>query len=115
MPSARATRSKTGKARLSNTANSSEDDELATEEVGPPLKKKRTSKKPSTRDPLNFNQFPPDMQKQLMKQALKAMAHAKDADADAGIVSLSFFQSVFMSQGLTLLSRNPTDQRRAFG
>jgi hypothetical protein len=90
MPGTRATHSRKGKARVSDMASSSEDEELAAERVGPPLKKKRTSKKPTSKKPtskdgLNFNQFPPEIQKKLMKQALRAMTHAKDADADAGI------------------------------
>jgi len=61
----------------------SEAEESYTQVVGSSRKRKRTSKKSSSGVALEFAQFPPAMQKKLMKEALKAFIQGKDASASA--------------------------------
>jgi hypothetical protein len=70
-----------GKAKSADMSPTSEADDADPQMVGSSRKRKRGNKKSSSEPALNFDQFPPAMQKKLMKQALKAYAQMTNADA----------------------------------
>jgi hypothetical protein len=72
-----------GKAKSAHMSPTSEANDSDTQMVGSSRKRKRGTKKSSSEPALNFDQFPPAMQKKLMKQALKA--HARKTNAAAGM------------------------------
>jgi len=73
-----------GKSKAPKTSPLCSEAEESSTQVGSSRKRKRTSKKSSSGVvALEFSQFPPAMQKKLMKEALKALTQGKNASAEA--------------------------------
>lgn len=97
-----------GKAKSADMSPTSEADDSDPQMVGSSRKRKRGTKQSSSEPALNFNQFPPAMQKKLMKQALKAYAQktnaAASASADAGM-----YLFLIHTKAEVILYRNSTN------
>ena len=73
----------TGKAKSANVSQPTSEGEYSDSQVvGSSQKRKRSSKKAPVTDALQFDQLPPAMQKQLLKQAQKqAKTNASETEA----------------------------------